>query len=208
MRAVSDGQRGNPVILPAATFEALKALEGDIGARPVIESAGLAVIDVKLVRLLVLMFDTPRLLSLQVASARLNMDNAAIEDMFEAVGPVTIRRMFGGKGIYGRGIIFALELRGELMLKATRRVTIAPKRPAPFAGVTRGKAANPSPCPTGQSPMRRSMIPTDGKMGAYRARRSNPGHRARGRSAQIGENRLREDGKRLREVIEIEPTNF
>ncbi len=45
------------------------------------------------------------------------MDNAAIEEMFEAVGPVTIRRMFGGKGIYARGIIFALELRGELMLK-------------------------------------------------------------------------------------------
>ncbi len=45
------------------------------------------------------------------------MDNAAIEEMFEAVGPVTIRRMFGGKGIYARGIIFALELRGEMMLK-------------------------------------------------------------------------------------------
>ena len=46
------------------------------------------------------------------------MDNAAIEEMFEAVGPVTIRRMFGGKGIYARGIIFALELRGDLMLAA------------------------------------------------------------------------------------------
>lgn len=45
------------------------------------------------------------------------MDNAAIEEMFESVGPVTIRRMFGGKGIYARGIIFAVELRGELMLK-------------------------------------------------------------------------------------------
>ncbi|NBB47667.1 competence protein TfoX [Rhizobium sp. CRIBSB] len=45
------------------------------------------------------------------------MDNAAIEDMFEAVGPVSIRRMFGGKGIYARGVIFAVELRGELMLK-------------------------------------------------------------------------------------------
>ena len=37
--------------------------------------------------------------------------------MFEAVGPVSICRMFGGKGIYARGVIFALELRGELMLK-------------------------------------------------------------------------------------------
>jgi DNA transformation protein len=45
------------------------------------------------------------------------MDNAAIEEMFEAVGPITIRRMFGGKGVYARGVIFAVELRGELMLK-------------------------------------------------------------------------------------------
>ncbi|MCO5729949.1 TfoX/Sxy family protein [Rhizobium sp. SSA_523] len=46
------------------------------------------------------------------------MDNAAIEDMFEALGSVSIRRMFGGKGIYHQGIIFALELRDEIMLKA------------------------------------------------------------------------------------------
>ncbi|MGC4407390.1 4-diphosphocytidyl-2C-methyl-D-erythritol kinase [Rhizobium rosettiformans] len=59
VRAVSDGQRGNPVILPAATFEALKALEGDIGARPVIESAGLAVIDVEIGAAARLDVDTP-----------------------------------------------------------------------------------------------------------------------------------------------------
>lgn len=45
------------------------------------------------------------------------MDNDAIEEVFSALGPVTIRRMFGGKGIYHRGRIIALELRGELMLK-------------------------------------------------------------------------------------------
>jgi len=59
VRAVSDGQRGNPVILPAATFEALKALEGDIGARPVIESSGLAVIDVEIGPAARLDVDTP-----------------------------------------------------------------------------------------------------------------------------------------------------
>lgn len=59
VRAVSEGQRGNPVILPAATFEALKALEGDIGARPVIESAGLAVIDVEIGPAARLDVDTP-----------------------------------------------------------------------------------------------------------------------------------------------------
>jgi molybdenum cofactor cytidylyltransferase len=46
VRAVSAGKRGNPVILPATTFEAISKLTGDIGARPVIERSGLPVIDV------------------------------------------------------------------------------------------------------------------------------------------------------------------
>lgn len=46
VRAVSGGKRGNPVILPASTFDAVSKLTGDIGARPVIERSGLAVVDV------------------------------------------------------------------------------------------------------------------------------------------------------------------
>lgn len=46
------------------------------------------------------------------------MDNDALEEMFEAVAPISIRRMFGGKGIYRHGIIFALDLNDEVMLKA------------------------------------------------------------------------------------------
>lgn len=47
------------------------------------------------------------------------MNNDAIEEMFEPLGPVTVRRMFGGKGIYHQGLIIALELSdGELLLKA------------------------------------------------------------------------------------------
>ncbi|MBB4010356.1 TfoX/Sxy family protein [Allorhizobium taibaishanense] len=46
------------------------------------------------------------------------MDNAAIEEMFQSLGPVSIRRMFGGKGIYHHGVIFALYLFDEIMLKA------------------------------------------------------------------------------------------
>ncbi|MEB2843529.1 competence protein TfoX [Rhizobiales bacterium RZME27] len=46
------------------------------------------------------------------------MDIVAIEELFEGLGPVTVKRMFGGKGIYHRGLIFALELRDTLMLKA------------------------------------------------------------------------------------------
>lgn len=46
------------------------------------------------------------------------MDNAAIEEMFQSLGPVTIRRMFGGKGIYVGDLIVALEVDGEVLLKA------------------------------------------------------------------------------------------
>lgn len=46
------------------------------------------------------------------------MDAAAIEEMFQGLGPVTIKRMFGGKGIYHLGRIVAIELRGEMLLKA------------------------------------------------------------------------------------------
>jgi DNA transformation protein and related proteins len=46
------------------------------------------------------------------------MDTAGIEEMFAGLGPVTVRRMFGGKGVYHRGRIVAVEVRGELLLKA------------------------------------------------------------------------------------------
>jgi DNA transformation protein len=46
------------------------------------------------------------------------MENDEIEALFEALQPVTIRRMFGGKGIYHFGRIVAVELGDELMLKA------------------------------------------------------------------------------------------
>lgn len=46
------------------------------------------------------------------------MDREAIEEMFQAIGPVTVRRMFGGKGIYRDDRILAVEVRGEILLKA------------------------------------------------------------------------------------------
>ena len=46
------------------------------------------------------------------------MQDADIAELFQGLGPVTIKRMFGGKGIYFEGVIIAIELRGELMLKA------------------------------------------------------------------------------------------
>jgi DNA transformation protein len=46
------------------------------------------------------------------------MDAEAIRDIFRGLGPVQIRRMFGGKGIYQGELMFALEASGELYLKA------------------------------------------------------------------------------------------
>ena len=45
------------------------------------------------------------------------MDRDEIEEMFAALGEVSIRRMFGGKGVYRNGLIIALEVRGEMLLK-------------------------------------------------------------------------------------------
>lgn len=48
VRAVSAGKRGNPVILPKTLYPALLRLEGDVGARHIIEKSGLPVIDVEI----------------------------------------------------------------------------------------------------------------------------------------------------------------
>jgi DNA transformation protein and related proteins len=45
------------------------------------------------------------------------MDLAEIEELFSGLGPVSVRRMFGGKGVYHQGLIVAVELRGEMLLK-------------------------------------------------------------------------------------------
>lgn len=59
VRAVSGGKRGNPVILPKTLFPALLRLEGDIGARHIVEKSGLAVIDVEIGEAAHLDVDTP-----------------------------------------------------------------------------------------------------------------------------------------------------
>lgn len=59
VRAVANGKRGNPVILPRATFADLMLLEGDVGARQVIETCGLPIIDVELGAAAYIDVDTP-----------------------------------------------------------------------------------------------------------------------------------------------------
>lgn len=59
VRSVSGGKRGNPVILPRAVFDAVLRLEGDVGARAIIENSGLPVIDVEIGEAAHIDVDTP-----------------------------------------------------------------------------------------------------------------------------------------------------
>lgn len=45
------------------------------------------------------------------------MDDETLREIFAGLGPVTIRKMFGGKGIYHDGLIVGLALRGDVLLK-------------------------------------------------------------------------------------------
>ena len=73
------------------------------------------------------------------------MDNAEIEEMFSSLGAVSIKRMFGGKGVYHRGCIIAVEFRDEMLLKAdtlsARAFEAAGARRWTYVGKN-GKAAN------------------------------------------------------------------
>jgi molybdenum cofactor cytidylyltransferase len=48
VRAVSQGKPDNPVILPRALYGAVMRLEGDVGARHIIEKSGLPMVDIEL----------------------------------------------------------------------------------------------------------------------------------------------------------------
>jgi len=59
VRAGSRGKHGNPVILPRSLGDAVMRLEGDVGARHIIETSGLPVIDVDIGDAAHLDVDTP-----------------------------------------------------------------------------------------------------------------------------------------------------
>ena len=61
MRATAFGRRGNPVILPRALFGAVRLLEGDTGARQIVEAAD--AVDVELGEGALLDVDTPEALA-------------------------------------------------------------------------------------------------------------------------------------------------
>jgi DNA transformation protein and related proteins len=46
------------------------------------------------------------------------LKQSEIEEMFQSLGSVMIKPMFGGKGIYYKGTIIAVEFHGDILLKA------------------------------------------------------------------------------------------
>lgn len=71
------------------------------------------------------------------------MDREDIAELFSAFGPVDIRRMFSGFGLFADDVCFSLFLRGELYFKANE--TTAPRfaeegaRPFSYTQPTSGK---------------------------------------------------------------------
>jgi molybdenum cofactor cytidylyltransferase len=64
VRATFEGKRGNPVILPRALFADVMKLEGDTGARHIVESEGNAVVDVEIGEAAAVDVDTPEAMEL------------------------------------------------------------------------------------------------------------------------------------------------
>ena len=70
------------------------------------------------------------------------MDGEDLTDLFSAFGPVSVRRMFGGAGVYADGVMFALEAGGVLYLKADDAFAadLAARGSGPFAyDTTKGR---------------------------------------------------------------------
>jgi len=69
------------------------------------------------------------------------MDAEGLKALFEPVGPVSVKRMFGGHGVYADGLCFAIESQGEVYLKtdAESEKVYADAGSAPFVYVARGK---------------------------------------------------------------------
>jgi DNA transformation protein len=54
-------------------------------------------------------------------------DPEEIRELFSAFGPVTVRRMFSGAGLFAEGVMFALRIRDDVFLKADAETIPAQK---------------------------------------------------------------------------------
>jgi DNA transformation protein len=71
----------------------------------------------------------------------LETDPEAVRELFARFGPVSVRRMFGGAGIYADGIMFGLIVDGVIFLKAneTNAAMFRAEGQGPFVYAGKGK---------------------------------------------------------------------
>ena len=69
-----------------------------------------------------------------------------VEDLFADLGPVSVRAMFGGAGIYHQGVMFAIIANESLYLKVDdgNRARLEAAGMAPFTYTAKGKTATMS----------------------------------------------------------------
>jgi DNA transformation protein len=69
------------------------------------------------------------------------MDAEGLKALFEPVGTVSVKRMFGGYGVYLDGLCFAIQSGGEVYLKgdAQSKTVFAEAGSTPFVYTARGK---------------------------------------------------------------------
>jgi len=69
------------------------------------------------------------------------MDAEDLKALFAPFGPVSVKRMFGGSGVYAEGLCFAIESKGEVFLKTDEvsRPDFSAAGSTPFIYVAKGK---------------------------------------------------------------------
>ena len=69
------------------------------------------------------------------------MDAGGLEDLFAPFGKVSVRKMFGGHGIYADGLCFAIQADGQVYIKAgaVAEAAFASAGSSPFTYVAKGK---------------------------------------------------------------------
>jgi DNA transformation protein len=69
------------------------------------------------------------------------MDAEGLKELFAPFGPVTVRGMFGGAGVYADGLCFAIATGGEVFLKSDEenRARFAEAGSSAFVYVAKGK---------------------------------------------------------------------
>jgi DNA transformation protein and related proteins len=69
------------------------------------------------------------------------MSAEALKELFKPFGALTVKRMFGGAGVYAEGLCFAIEQDGEVFLKADAlsQPDFTSAGSSPFIYVARGK---------------------------------------------------------------------